>query len=268
MSFYFTEKHPESIAVLDISETIKEDFAKAKPSGRLLPMIIDVDRQEQIEDIQTVVRFKKSLKIKSYERDILPVFTTFIPSKISNVMEAPNLHYSTPPEKRAAKFKEIQQTEVYKFFLEEHRPEELSLLHYEIEEILNEGIQLEEFLTTGFMDENIEYNDYRKIATLCFVETLMDFADDIGKRTRDLLKNPDFTEVYHNTLQQIINYLHGVYTEFPREAVRCLFLLTDGDLDHHREGITATHLMMDSFGFCTSEEQKEEVERLINECKL
>jgi hypothetical protein len=61
-SFYFTEKHLEGIAALDISETIKEDFAKAKPSGRLLPMIINVNRQEQIEDILTIIRFKKSLK--------------------------------------------------------------------------------------------------------------------------------------------------------------------------------------------------------------
>lgn len=61
-SFYFTEKHLEGIAALDISETIKENFAKAKPSGRLLPMIVDVDNQAQIGDLLTIIRFKKSLK--------------------------------------------------------------------------------------------------------------------------------------------------------------------------------------------------------------
>jgi hypothetical protein len=60
--FYFTEKHFEGIAALEISETIKENFAKAKPSGRLHPMIIDINNQAQIEDVLTIIRFKKSLK--------------------------------------------------------------------------------------------------------------------------------------------------------------------------------------------------------------
>lgn len=61
-SFYFTEKHFEGIAALDISETIKEEFCKAKPVGRLIPMIIDVNDKAQLKDLLTVVRFKKGLK--------------------------------------------------------------------------------------------------------------------------------------------------------------------------------------------------------------
>lgn len=61
-SFYFTEKHLEDIAALNISEKIKEDFCKAKPVGRLIPMIIDVNDKEQLEDLLTIVRFKKKLK--------------------------------------------------------------------------------------------------------------------------------------------------------------------------------------------------------------
>ena len=61
-SFYFTEKHLEAIAALEIAETIKNDFALAMPSGRLIPMIIDVNGKEQLADLLTVVRFKKSLK--------------------------------------------------------------------------------------------------------------------------------------------------------------------------------------------------------------
>jgi len=62
LGFYFTEKHMEDIAVLNISETIKENFSEAKPSGRLIPMIIDVTNNGQLEDILTIIRFKKSLK--------------------------------------------------------------------------------------------------------------------------------------------------------------------------------------------------------------
>ncbi|SHE33565.1 DUF3788 family protein [Dysgonomonas macrotermitis] len=61
-SFFFTEKHLEGIAALDISEAIKEEFSKAQPSGRLIPMIINVSDKSKINDLLTIVRFKKSLK--------------------------------------------------------------------------------------------------------------------------------------------------------------------------------------------------------------
>ena len=58
-AFYFTEKHLEGIAKLDISEQIKEDFCRMKPIGKLLPMIINIDRREQLTDLLKIVRFKK-----------------------------------------------------------------------------------------------------------------------------------------------------------------------------------------------------------------
>lgn len=62
VSFFFTEKHLDAIAALNISEAIKDEFAKAKPVGRLIPMIFDVCKKEQLDDLLTVVRHKKSLK--------------------------------------------------------------------------------------------------------------------------------------------------------------------------------------------------------------
>lgn len=61
-SFYFTEKHFEAIAELDISEEIKKDFSMKKPIGKLIPMIIDVSENNQLEDLLKMVRFKKRLK--------------------------------------------------------------------------------------------------------------------------------------------------------------------------------------------------------------
>ena len=61
-SFFFTEKHLEGVAALDISEKIKDNFSEAKPTGRLIPMIIDVREKDQIKDLPTIIRFKKSLK--------------------------------------------------------------------------------------------------------------------------------------------------------------------------------------------------------------
>jgi hypothetical protein len=61
-TFFFMEKHLESIAALDISEQIKEDFCRMKPIGKLLPMVISIDRQEQLADLLKVIEFKKNWK--------------------------------------------------------------------------------------------------------------------------------------------------------------------------------------------------------------
>lgn len=61
-SFYFTEKHLEAVAALDIPDTIKEKFFNTRQIGRLIPMLIEVDSNDQLKDLLTVTRFKKSLK--------------------------------------------------------------------------------------------------------------------------------------------------------------------------------------------------------------
>ena len=61
-TFFFLERHLEGIAELDISEQIKEDFCRTKAVGKLLPMLIGIDRQEQLADVLKVVKFKKEAK--------------------------------------------------------------------------------------------------------------------------------------------------------------------------------------------------------------
>ena len=62
ITFYFLERHLEAISELNISEQIKENFCRAKPHGKLLPMQIRVEDSETIKDIVTVIQLKKGLK--------------------------------------------------------------------------------------------------------------------------------------------------------------------------------------------------------------
>lgn len=62
VSFFFMERHLTAIADLNISDCIKEDFYEMKPVGKLLPMSIAVGDKEKLEDVLTVLRFKRSLK--------------------------------------------------------------------------------------------------------------------------------------------------------------------------------------------------------------
>ena len=61
-AFYFTEKSGSVIKELDIDENIKEDFAHRKPIGKLIPLVINMERKEQIKDLIRIIEYKKSLK--------------------------------------------------------------------------------------------------------------------------------------------------------------------------------------------------------------
>ena len=60
--FYFTEKTGIGVLELDIDNKIKEVFEVAKPIGKLIPLIIDINQQKQIKDLKEVVKYKKGLK--------------------------------------------------------------------------------------------------------------------------------------------------------------------------------------------------------------
>ena len=60
--FYFTDKTGIGVLELDIDNKIKEAFEVAKPIGKLIPLVIDIDQQSQIEDLKKVVKYMKELK--------------------------------------------------------------------------------------------------------------------------------------------------------------------------------------------------------------
>ena len=59
---YFTEKHLDRIADMEITESIKEEFYQAKPSGKLIPMSVVITEKEQVKDALSMILFKKGLK--------------------------------------------------------------------------------------------------------------------------------------------------------------------------------------------------------------
>jgi len=61
-TFYFLERHLEGIANLEISEQITENFCRTKSVGKLLPMLIHIDKQEQLTDVLKIIEFKKKAK--------------------------------------------------------------------------------------------------------------------------------------------------------------------------------------------------------------
>jgi hypothetical protein len=61
-SFFFTEKTRSGVVELDIEESIKEGFSHSKPIGKLIPLVISIDRKEQLKDLLRVIEYKKSLK--------------------------------------------------------------------------------------------------------------------------------------------------------------------------------------------------------------
>ncbi|MDO9633523.1 MAG: hypothetical protein Q7J05_00575 [Paludibacter sp.] len=52
------EKHVAAILALEIEEQIKKTFSYVKHIGKLIPLIVNVERKEQIKDVLTIIDYK------------------------------------------------------------------------------------------------------------------------------------------------------------------------------------------------------------------
>jgi len=62
VGFYFMERNRLDIENLDIQNSIKDDFKSSKNIGKLLPLVVNMRKKEQIPDVLKIVEYKKSLK--------------------------------------------------------------------------------------------------------------------------------------------------------------------------------------------------------------
>lgn len=61
-SFFFTEKTRGGVGDLPVNEKIKKNFEQAKFTGKLIPLIMDINSKEQLKDLIEMIKYKKSLK--------------------------------------------------------------------------------------------------------------------------------------------------------------------------------------------------------------
>jgi hypothetical protein len=62
LAFYFTEKTKSGVMELPIDEAIKIQLQNAALVGKLIPLIIDVRKTEQLSDLLTVLEYKAGLR--------------------------------------------------------------------------------------------------------------------------------------------------------------------------------------------------------------
>lgn len=62
-SFYFTQKSYLGILNLDIDERVKNSFSSLEDKDKkLIPLILDITKKEELKDFSTIIDYKKSLK--------------------------------------------------------------------------------------------------------------------------------------------------------------------------------------------------------------
>lgn len=177
------------------------------------------------------------------------------------------LRYTVTEEQREQRMLEIGRTKTFLYFLEEKTIDEQRCLLTEINKIMEEGIPFTEFLLIGMEYRNmVGESDYRKIAIFCFAETLNEVISQNRDRTRNLEETPYFLETYNKVFEEIIDYLSQERPDFPEESLRCLFLLTDEDIDYHRQGLTASKLILECLPYCSNDQQAEDIEQQIKAC--
>lgn len=62
ISLLFTEKTRGGIYDLEISNEIKESFKNAHAIGKLIPLLLDIDKEQQLADLIQIIKYKKTLK--------------------------------------------------------------------------------------------------------------------------------------------------------------------------------------------------------------
>lgn len=60
-SFYFTDKTGAGIKSLEIDSKIKSSFSQNKPIGKLLPLTLEIDRKDKLEDFRRIAEYKIAL---------------------------------------------------------------------------------------------------------------------------------------------------------------------------------------------------------------
>ncbi|MEE4177406.1 MAG: DUF3788 family protein [Bacteroides sp.] len=61
-AFYFNEKTAPGVFELNLSASLKETFRQTKPSGRMIPLVFNIQDKLQLPELLEVARYKKSLK--------------------------------------------------------------------------------------------------------------------------------------------------------------------------------------------------------------
>lgn len=61
VSLFFTEKTRVGIQELAIADEIKERMASASPMGKLIPLTLEIESENQLSDLATLVEYKKQL---------------------------------------------------------------------------------------------------------------------------------------------------------------------------------------------------------------
>jgi hypothetical protein len=60
VAFYFTARSGDGIPGLPIDASLKSAYANASPIGKLIPLVIEVRSEEQLDDVVAVAAYKVS----------------------------------------------------------------------------------------------------------------------------------------------------------------------------------------------------------------
>jgi hypothetical protein len=62
ITFYFTDKTYHGVMELPIDEIIKQRFEQRTAVGKLIPLVLEIDKAGQLEDFKVIINYKKGLK--------------------------------------------------------------------------------------------------------------------------------------------------------------------------------------------------------------
>jgi len=154
----------------------------------------------------------------------------------------------------------VKKTIVYEYYKEYNKELELSIVIEEIREILSKGLTFIDVATIQSMEVyDDEKDDLKTIAKLCLQLVFQEIVQSNRNKINDLKKDNDFSNAFYVAKAEIIKYLSGINDIFPTSAIKCLYLLVDGDINPNQQLITAQRLVIECLPYSDTPEQAAEL---------
>lgn len=158
----------------------------------------------------------------------------------------------------------IKDTIVFEYFSLPEKKEEKEILLDEINVILDKGITPQELLEIQtFYVYSDEEHDLNKMARLCLQLVFKEVLEDYRRQVCSLKNDNNYNQAFETAVEEIIKYIKDERTDFPESTLKCLYLLTDEDIDGHNQTITSQQIMLRCLPFCDTLEKSCDLEEKV-----
>lgn len=163
----------------------------------------------------------------------------------------------------------VKKTVIYEYNVQFNKELEMSIVFDEIEQMLTKGLSFQEVVDIQNLEVyEDEKDDLKKIAQLCLQLVFKDIIQSNRNKIKKLKNDDQFAQAFETAKKQIVKYILGEEDSFPVSAVKCVYLLINGDENPNSQLIAAQRLVLECLPFTTDAEQAVDLHNNVFNARL